>query len=130
MERIDQLEKEVRILSISVRAGTGVLIAGFASQCCFMLSRVDAFRTIFKDLLGPDSKLPSMTIFFMNNAMMIMIALVIIGVLTIFILGMKRTRVWSVPLGVAVALITIVTAQFATYSLELPLIGIISQLSK
>jgi hypothetical protein len=130
MERIEQLEKEIRILSASLRVGTALLIAGFSAQCWFILSRAGEFRMIYRDLLGPDSRLPAMTALFVNNATAIMLSVLIGGAFAIALLCVKRARVWSVPLGIAVAVVTIGTAQFARFSLDLPMIGIMGQLSK
>ena len=128
MDRIDQLEKRVRNLSIAVRLGVAVVTAAFAIQCWIVLARAPHFGDIFADLLG-GAALPALTVFFLSFATPIAIGACVLALLTIVCLFAFPHQSWTIPLGVFVAIIIIAITQLAAFSFQLPMMHIISSLS-
>lgn len=129
MERIDQLEREVRNLSLAVRLGVSVVIAAFAIQSCVILARAPHFRTIFAELLE-GTALPVMTTFFLTSATPIAAGIAVLALLAITAQFLFARQVWCIPFGVFVAITTVAVAQLATFAFQMPLFQIISSLGK
>ena len=128
MERIDQLDQQVRNLSLAVRLGLTVVIAAFAFQCCVVLARAPHFGEIFADLFE-GAALPALTQFFLSFSLPITIGVVVLSVVSIVALFALPKQIWSIPLGVLVAIITVATSQLAAFSFQMPLLRIISMMS-
>lgn len=129
MERIDELEREVRSLSLAVRLGVSVVIAAFAIQSCVILARAHHFRTIFTELFE-GTALPVMTTFFLTSAAPIAAGSVVFALLAITAQFVCARQVWCIPFGVFVAITTVAVAQLAAFSFQMPLLQIISSLAK
>jgi hypothetical protein len=129
MERIDQLEREVRNLSLAVRLGVSVVIAAFAIQSCVILARAPHFRTIFAELLE-GTALPVMTTFFLTFATPIVAGSVVLALLAITAQFVFARQVWCIPFGVFVAITTVAVAQLANFAFQMPFFQIISSLAK
>ena len=128
MDRIDQLEKRVRDLSLAVRLGVAVVTAAFALQCWIVLARAPHFGDIFADLLG-GAALPALTVFFLSFATPIAIGACVLALLAILCLFVFPNQSWTIPMGVFVAIIVIAVTQLAAFSFQLPMMHISSSLS-
>jgi len=129
MERLDQLERELRNLSLAVRLGVSVVIAAFAIQACVILARAPHFRTIFEELLA-GTALPVMTTYFLTFATPIAAGIVVLAVLAIMAQFLFARQGWCIPFGVFVAIATIFVAQLAAFSFQMPLLQIIGSLGR
>ncbi len=128
MERIDQLERQVRNLSLAVRLGLVAVIAAFALQCCAVLARAPHSADIFADLLA-GAPLPVLTQFFLSFSMHATVAVIVLALVSIGVLFAFPRQVWSIPFGVLAAVATVAVTQLAAFSLQMPMLQIINSLS-
>ena len=130
MERIDQLERQVRNLSLAVRLGLAVIIAAFATQSCVVLSQGHSFSVLCINMFGSPNQITAMSIFFFEFATHIMAGIVIIAVLTIVSLFAFSRQVWCIPVGVLAAIIVIAVGQLAVFAFQLPMVKIVTLMAK
>lgn len=128
MEEIEQLRRQVRDLSLAVRLGVSVVIAAFTLHCTVVLTRAPQFGEIFGDLLD-GAPLPILTQFFLSFAIPTAVGIVILALVAIAALFTLPRQVWTIPFGIFVAIATATISQLAAFSLQLPLLRIISSLS-
>lgn len=129
MDQINELAQRVRDLSFAVRLGIAVVIGAFSLQAHIVLARAPSFREIFADLLEGKS-LPPIARVYLAHSAWIEFGTLVMALLGIVCLFSCQKRLWSIPLGLIVAIVTIAVTQLAIFAFQLPLIQIISALAK
>jgi hypothetical protein len=129
MDRIEELERNVRSLSIAVRLLTAVVIAAFALGTFFVLGKSANFQKVLASMLA-EHTLPAMTRFVLEFARPIAVVNAAVGLLAIIALFTFSKKAWCIPVAVFVAIIGIAVAQLATVASQLPLLKVISVFAK
>ena len=128
MDRIDQLERDIARLSLAVRLGLAAVIIGFLARSFTTLARAKQLGMIFEDLFG-GKPLPPLTQFFLAFSTHISVGLSVFGLAAVALLFVRPRAVWSMPVGVFVAVTSIVISETALLALQAPFLSIISQLT-
>ncbi len=129
MDQMDQLERQVRNLSLAVRLGVAVIIAAFALQAHFILARAPSFRVLFAELLE-GKKLPDITRFFFNHSAFLSTGTIVVALLAIAALFVFQRKIWCIPVGLFIGIVCFAVTQLAGFAFQLPMVQILQCLSR
>lgn len=129
MERIDQLEQEVRSLSLGVRIGLAVIVIVFALQCCALLSVVPVFREVLNDLME-GARLPLLTTLVLEFAQPVFFGVIAMALIAVAVLFVFPRQSWCIPVGVLAAILMITIMQAVVFAVQMPLLTVSTKLGQ
>jgi Na+-translocating ferredoxin:NAD+ oxidoreductase RnfD subunit len=127
VERIEELEKQVKMLSSGVRFGIITAILILTSNYCHILFVADKQRRLLDDLLQGEP-LPLLTQFIFDYSGYLVTGTILLSILAIVILFIFKHRVWSIPIGILSAILTCIAIQMTSRAIFEPFLKIINKM--
>lgn len=126
---IESLKKEMREWVLGIRCVLVVLTLLPLYYCTRVLLAVPSFETIFEDMLGSTTKLPSYTLVVMRFSMPLLLGVWLLAGLGIFLIFFLKRARWVWVVAVLTVFVFTVCGHLVATLLMSPLIAVIQNLS-
>ena len=128
MERIDQIEQQLKVLSAGVRYGIVVIIQVLTCNLCYILAMADKQQRLFDDLLK-GKPLPPETQIVLEHSSELIIATIVVSAIATAILALFKQKMWCIPVGIFLGTLLSGAAVVVSRAYMKPLLSIMDSLA-